>query len=109
MYAAFCCSLLLGSHCNWKIPLDTPAWHLLAALLCVKCKHFNSTKNCLTQSGYCVARRDQKCLLWTVTSDDFLSYGAQTCWTHCVNKYIIRGSVRSEHKCCNSSSLCNQF
>ncbi|XP_052045343.1 prostate and testis expressed protein 14-like [Apodemus sylvaticus] len=79
------------------------------ALLCVMCSHFNSTKHCVTHSGYCLTKRDQKCLLLTVSSGESLIYGAQTCWTHCVNKYLLRGNVKEEHKCCDSQRLCNQF
>ncbi|XP_076780569.1 prostate and testis expressed protein 14-like [Arvicanthis niloticus] len=109
VYAAFCCSLFLGSHRNRKIPLDAPAWQCLAALVCVKCKFFNSTKNCINQRGHCAAKKDQKCLLWTVTSGGFLSYGSQTCWTHCVSRFIIRGNLKVEFNCCNSSSSCNEL
>ncbi|XP_028611561.1 secreted seminal-vesicle Ly-6 protein 1-like [Grammomys surdaster] len=104
-------SLVLGSHCNRNIPLplDAPAWHLLAALVCVKCTLFNSTKNCVSQPGHCATKKDQKCLLWTVTSGGFLSYGIQTCWTHCLSRFLVRGHLKVEFNCCDSSSLCNEL
>ncbi|XP_032746556.1 secreted seminal-vesicle Ly-6 protein 1-like, partial [Rattus rattus] len=71
----------------------------------LKCKRFNSTKNCLKEPGHCVTKRNQKCLLWTVTSGEFLSYGVQTCWTHCVSRTITRGNLKVEDKCCDSRSL----
>lgn len=43
------------------------------------------------------------------SAGEFLSYGVQTCWTHCVSRTITRGNLKVEDKCCDSRSLCNQL